>query len=278
MELYPLVDGVILPEVYHFSFSGTHFEIFLNPKYWVQFVEYTGAGTEYSTWQGESFVPPKLSGGDFGQRGCACASRNFEGFMCIKIPAFVTKLDYETSRDLMRTYAHTLSSILSALQQMLYESMEQVEPAIHRLPQLFCLNTHVGLATDLHSAGLDLSLSPLSRRYLEKVGDAVVYEDAIEAMEEHYWRIHPGAEKEIGLFPGAVMVRITQNGVPHLHTVGECACLGAMPENFGDGRGCHLHSHNVDSVYQQFNLLVGVAYIWQAVRDGLRAGIQKNKF
>lgn len=274
MQLYSLVDGKKLPEVYRFGFNGTHFEIFLKPTYWLQFVNFTEWGTEYALRQGEAYVPPVITGGPLGQDGCAFASKTFEGFTRIRVPAFVEKPDDENELVLMRTFAQTLSGILSVLQQLLFDADEQKEEPIYRLPQLFSLETYVASEPGHNSMGLDLSLSPFARKYLEHIGEGTVYYKAVEAMKEHYWKLHPTDKKSVELFPGAVMVCLRENGVLHINTVGESVCLGTIPENFGDERGCHLCSNNVDTVSQQFNLLVGVAYVWSAVYDGFRIAAQ----
>lgn len=268
MEFFPLVDGKRLPEVYHFGFNGTHFVIFMKLVYWRQFVELTKQGTYYASNQGKDYVPPVISGGTFGQHGTANASETPDGFMCIRVPAYIENSDDENQVVTMRTLGHTLASILFLTHHLLYEIEKQKEEALPQvIPQLFVVETYVAYEPGQpHGAGLDFSLSYLARKYLEDLGNNILLDEAIKLMEDHYQR---PSRRHVKLYRGSIDVHVRSNGVLHMHTIGQCACLGAMPKDFG-GRGCHLSSHNVDTVFQQFNLLVGIAYIWQMVRDGIR--------
>lgn len=260
MEFHSVVHGKKLPEVYHLSYDGTHLQIFLNPTYWFKFLDVAGRGTYYAKNQGQEYVPPSVFGGAFGQRECANAVKTPEGFMCLNIPAFLENSNNDDQGVSMHALGRTLASVLFILNHLLHEADKQNEEQWQGAVQLFVLETAVS------PAGFDLSLSLLARKYLEGIGNNVRLDEAILAMEEHY--LKPSKTK-VGLFRTAIEVRLRTHGVLHMHTVGNCACLGAMPKDFGD-RGCHLSSHNVDTVFQQFNLLVGVAYIWQMVRDGSR--------
>lgn len=272
MEFFPVVQGRLLPEVYHFGFNGTQFEIFLTPAFWTRFLDLAGAGTPYAENQGPEYVPPSVFCNSFGLYKCAEVSKTLDGLMCIKVPAFPEKEDEEGDGVTIRSLGHTLSSILYLLENILYETDKWGEEAEQgELPQLFVVETFVAIKPgQFHGAGLGLSLSPLARRYLEGIGEGHRLEDAVESMEEHYFDSTTRRGHNVRLFRGSMEVRISTKGVLHMHTVGNCACLGTAPENFGDGRGCYLDSHNVDTVSQQFNLLVGVASVWQIVRDGLR--------
>lgn len=267
MEFHPLVEGKKLPEVYHFGYSGTHFQVFLNPIYWFKFVGLTEKGTYYAEHQGKDYVPPIVNGGSFGQHGMANASDTDNGFICIRVPAYIENPDDENQVVTMRTLGMTLQSILFLVNHLLHDVDKQEEEVVlQTAQQLFVVGTYVANKPGQpHGAGLDLSLSYLSRKYLKDKGDNIFIAGAVEQMEKHY---HLQSKKIYKLHRGAIDVHIRTNGVLHMHTNGNCACLGAMPRNFGE-MGCYLSSHNVDTVFQQFNLLVGIAYIWQMVREGL---------
>jgi len=271
MEFHPLISGEVLPEVYHFGFNGTHFEIYLNPTYWFKFLEFAGSGTPFALAQEKEYVPPSILCRPFGQRGVATVSHTLEGFVCLEVPAFVKEQGEEKQAILMWELGHTISTILYVLENLLYSASERdwVVEGPWRA-QLFVLETFIAINPEqhFHSAGLGLSLSPTARKYFEGMGDDVALAGAVEAMEDHYRKLYPSGNK-IKLFRGAIRAGIRQHGVLGITTVGDCACIGAMPEQFGENRGCYLHSHNVDTVAQQLNLLVGIAYIWQMVRSGV---------
>lgn len=268
MEFFPAVHGKKLPEVYHFGFSGTHFQVFLPFAYWSQFVDLAGKSTHYALKQSQAYIPPIISGEAFGQHGCANASKTLDGSVCIEIPTFSEKTDDENQRVSLRDFGHTLSGILFILQYLLYRADERKEKAKQGISQLFVLETAMARESGFHSAGLGLSVSPLARRYLEKLGKDIVFDRAVKGMEDH---LYSGRKELTRSFHGDFAVRLREYGVLHMHTVGNCACLGTMPHHFGDNEGYYLSSHNVDTMFQQFNLLVGIAYVWQMVRDGVHA-------
>lgn len=268
MEFFPVIQGKKLPEVYHFGFSGTHFQFFLGSAYWFQFVNLAGRGTHYASGQDQAYVLPTIFGGAFGQHGCARVSKVLDGSVCIEVPAFLEKTDDENQIVSMRTLGHTLSSISFVLQHLLHETDERNEKVEQGLSQLFVIETTVAHEPGFHSAGLGLSLSPLARKYLEGLGKGSSFVKAEEAMKAHYLGPLPDEKEVIRSFHGDFVIRLREHGVLHMNTMGNCACLGTMPKDFGD-QGCCFSSHNVDTVFQQFNLLVGIAYVWQMVRDGL---------
>ncbi len=95
MAFFPVVNGKKLPEIYHFGFNGTHFQVFLPFAYWSQFVDLAGKGAYYTSNQSQAYIPPVISGEAFGEHGCANASRALDGSACIEIRAFSEKTDDE---------------------------------------------------------------------------------------------------------------------------------------------------------------------------------------
>lgn len=284
MTFHSVVMGKKLPEVYHFGYNGTHFQILIPFMYWVQFVNLAGPGTPYASGQGEAYVPPVISGGAFGQHGCARFSKTLGRSAVIEVPAFLENPNAENQVVTMRVLGHTLASILFILQQILYDAEKQKgeakqgsTPVLDTKPagsQLFVLETIVAREPgQFHGAGLELSVSTSARKYLEAFGSQIELEGAMEAMKLHFFMPHVDGQLNRNSRYSDFVVQVRDNGVLHMNTRGNCACLGTMPRDFGD-RGYSLSSHNVDTVAQQFNLLVGVAYVWQMVRDGLLAQAQ----
>lgn len=272
MEFFPLVQGKRLPEVYHLGFSGTHIQVFMPLAYWLKFVNFTGAETHYASGHGQGYAPPSISGGSFGWYGCARVSKGLDGLVCIEVPSFVDESKTVGMHAQMRDLGSTLANIFFVLQHLLHEEDEQnVEVEQGNCLQLFVVETFVAREPGQpHGAGLGLSVSTQARKYLEVFGSQIELERAMEAMKEHFFLPHTDGKIRDKIWRGDFVVRLRDNGVLHMNTRGNCACLGTMPRDFGN-RGCSLSSHNVDTVSQQFNLLVGIASIWQMVRDGLRA-------
>ena len=269
MEHYQLSRGEKIPEVYHFGFNGTHFQFFLQESYWKLFVEIAGEETYFALRQESSYLAPTTRTAIFGFQGCAKVNFTLDENVCIEVPSFLTSQDDQNSRNVIH-YAMTIKMILLILRFILDKVNEEEKVAIFN-SQLFTLETYLGPPEQhFHGAGLELTLSPSARVFLEKLGDNVCIDGARDSMSNHY-NIFYG-EKAIHSSSSmrySFRVNTRTNGILHLNTIGDCACIGAMPKDFTEVEGCHLHSHNVDTTYQQFNLLVGIAYIWQMVRNGL---------
>ncbi len=192
----------------------------------------------------------------------------FAKFRPTLTPFLSEKTDDENQIVSWRALGRTLSDILFVLQYLLYEANKRKEAVEQGISQLFVLETAVAREPRFHSAGLGLSVSPLSRRYLEKLGKDTVFDRAVKGMEDH---AYSDGKELVRPRHADFAVRLREYGVLHMQTLGNCACLGAMPRHFEDNEGYCLSSHNVDTVFQQFNLLVGIAHVWQMVRDGVRA-------
>lgn len=268
MENLSLVyDGKNLPELYHFGFNGSHFQIFLSESSCLGLMEAMGNISHL----GKDFIPPALHNENFGFAGSASLSRTLNQGCCIAIPAVFDTKDYLS----LRSSAKTLSITLIGLSISLYNSAERGESAESNESQLFELRTIVGEKDALHAGGFELSVSHTARRYLETLGKNIRFPEAMRAMKHHadiVWS--SGDDNEGGLSIGHFDVRLRSRGVIGMDTLGDCACLGTAPKDFKETEGYHLLSHNVDGLLQQFNLLVGVAYIWQMVRNGVRGQVQ----
>jgi len=274
-SLFPLTHGEPLPEVYHLSFNGTHFEIFMNSTYWEKFVK-IASETHFPKNMGPTYVPPSMTKPTFGFYGCAEVTHTLDGYTCLRVPALLAPNDEGNPANNMRAFGETLSSIFIVLAHLVYDARESKEfCAPECVPQLFALETFISHEERFHGAGFTFSISHSALKYLESLGKRHLPR-AIESMEHHFFaQSCRDDDDNIRLFRGSMDCRIQEYGILHMHTVGNCACLGVMPQDFGR-YGCGLSTHNVDTISQQFNLLVGIAYIWQMVRDALRTGEYPN--
>lgn len=272
-SFYPLTHGKPLPEIYHLGFNGSEFEIFMNPTYWDKFVK-LASETQFPKNMGSTYVPPSRFRPTFGFHECAKISYTLEGFTCISVPAFIAPHDEENLANTMPAFGRTLSSIFMLLNFLIHDAREAKEIADleKNPPQLFTLETFISNEARFHGAGFTFSISFLALKYLEHLGKRVL-PLAVDLMEDHWVALssHEG-QSNVHIYRGGVDCRLLEYGILHMHTIGSCSCLGVMPQDFGLD-GCGLSTHNVDTISQQFNLLVGIAYVWQMVRDGLRTGI-----
>lgn len=65
------------------------------------------------------------------------------------------------------------------------------------------------------------------------------------------------------MFMGSYSVKVRENGVPDFIVPGNCACLGANPDNFK--YDFDMYSHNLDTPLQQMAMLAGVVSFWNTV-------------
>lgn len=57
-----------------------------------------------------------------------------------------------------------------------------------------------------------------------------------------------------------IRAMVRAGGIPHFIVPGNCACLGANPEEFK--YSLSMYSHNIDSPLQQLSMLAGIASFW----------------
>jgi hypothetical protein len=267
MSFYPVEQGKAIPEIYHFSYDGSHFNIFLTKDLWFQFVQASCAETECAKNLGLNYQAPVFGGGNFGFFASAIAIKDSNGVVCIKIPAFVNTTSAKKRAVSMRNLGVCLSNIFYTLRYLLNKVSKDMPFSTSERSQLFVIETFVLPEPGFHSAGLNLTVSGSARQYFADMSKNTTLTDAISAMKNHYLaeRLSSGRKSNVNC-----IVYIRKNGVIQMNTVGDCACLGALPREFEEKEGYTLESHNIDYVSQQFNLLVGIASLWQTVRTKLK--------
>lgn len=138
-----------------------------------------------------------------------------------------------------------------------------------RTKQLFHVNTIA--RKGLHGGSFDLTVSLPARTYLQSLGENIDLKKISKTMYEHYVLVNGASEYTLNSH--CFRVQLRERGLLNMVTMGDCACLGTSPDKLRDDEGYYLSSHNMDTVSQQFNMLVGIASIWKMVRDG----IEKDK-
>ena len=271
MEHYQLKRGNVYPELYHVGCTGTRLQIFLSKGNWLRYVAVAGSEGPYAENQGSSFTPPRQEGGSFGFAISAEVHETLDGMMCIEVPIFSEKEDGERVAE-MEACVRTISSILFILMYILFD--EEQTPVSNEplpkgvMPQLFCLGICLGEYSRPGSYGIDFTVSPRARLHLGKMGNEPLTRGP-RLMREHYERFY-GSEPALHVSDSEFTLGLRRENILTFKTLGNCACLGSAPPSDPE-EGYTTSSHNVDTTYQQTNLLVGVAYVWQTVRDGILA-------
>jgi hypothetical protein len=132
--------------------------------------------------------------------------------------------------------------------------------------QLFSLQTFYNPNGGFHSAGIYFAISPRAAQFLFNHSDKRI-PDAFEAMRMHHNSKFPN--EKIEEWSTYLTATIREEGTLHYVTYGDCACLGTMPKVLKN-EGYSLDSHNVDTSWQQLNLIIGLAATWKWVRDSLK--------
>lgn len=143
-------------------------------------------------------------------------------------------------------------------------------------PQLIAVNTYYSEGEDgsQPNAGLDAGFSPdicqlLSKRYtndeaLPLQTDKVFhfYSGLTVSSKKEYQR-EQGRYLRYGRNFHSVCVYMRKAGIPHFIVPGNCACLGANPDNFKVDH--EISSHNLDTPLQQMAMLAAVVVFWNDI-------------
>lgn len=264
MEFFPITSfGKPYREFYHLSFSEVYFKLHFNVEIWKSIVFHIKSGTYFAGRQPGSYIPPTEEGGLWGYGGSTNTEVLDNGSVVVSMrraPALG-----ENNLEEITHSAKTLSLILNMIMSYAYDNEDKLKLEQGQKPQLFHLETIV--AKGFHGGSFDLSVSLQARQFLCRFGESRL-DETRHLMCEH-WKKLFGNDKNKKVNPSWFDVRTKGRGLLHIITLGDCACLGTSPDSFSDDEGCYLVSHNVDTLYQQFNMIVAIAHIWQMVRDGL---------
>ncbi|OHA84547.1 MAG: hypothetical protein A2408_03565 [Candidatus Yonathbacteria bacterium RIFOXYC1_FULL_52_10] len=252
MKTYDIVHGPATPEIYSLGFDGKCIQFFVDLATWNDIgsrLKQTGRRLDYVT-----------------------TSRTLDGSLAINVPV-IPSIVWENGPWIeLREYARTISTLERILGTLIYESRDA--PDTGEPYQLFHVNTYVGKPAgkrhgQWHGGGIDLSVAHSARTHLEVHGGSIAWEEVLKSMQTHHAATFPSVAEEYRYGPASFKARVRERGLLHLHTIGNGVCLGANSDSFSDDEGCYLSGHNVDTVAQQFNLLVGIASVWQAVHKGM---------
>lgn len=271
MEFHPMIRGKVYPEFYHIGFTGTHFQCFLSDEVWEYIVNLIGAGSRYAERQGIRFIPPAHGGGVWGFDSSGCTQRTLEGDLCVEVRAVcdTTRTDGVRSGE-MGISARTITTLFWGLYHFAFDLSEEypdgvvLSPGV--LPQLFLPATYIADPMVPGGYGIEVTVSPQARKILADHLTTDLTQGS-HMMRRHMESIY-GEDELTGFSDYDFSIFVRESGMLNFKTLGNCACLGGPPVR-DVGAGYCLSSHNVDTSHQQMNLLVGVVYVWQAVRETL---------
>jgi hypothetical protein len=135
--------------------------------------------------------------------------------------------------------------------------------------QLFSLETIHRNDTHFHAAAADLTVSPVAGTFLLAHSEERI-PGARRAMKEHWGALFPDIRKRKEYMLSTDLSGVVREyGTLSFTSIGNCACMGAMPEKPQPGHGMYIDSHNLDTSWQQLNMLAGIAAMWRWVRKSL---------
>ena len=125
-----------------------------------------------------------------------------------------------------------------------------------------------------HASPVEVGFSKSAHELLvREYPQGVTLDGCVEAIHEDYFGLSTTTKRELerekrkllrwrGGFTGITSM-IRHGGIPHFVVPGNCACLGANPEEFN--RRKEMYSHNLDSPLQQMAMLASLVTFWNGV-------------
>lgn len=172
-------------------------------------------------------------------------------------------------KDKLSAIAETLSHIFLLDHQITADTVKKEGGGSRDDIQLFSLETMFSKEEEFHGAGLSFSVAPKAAVFLGKHPPGTLIPNAVKEMKSQWLKISGVKRKESRYTDQAFTAHLREYGMLSLSTMGNCACLGEVPEELGENRGFGITSHNVDYAPQQINLLIGLACVWDWVRESL---------
>jgi hypothetical protein len=138
-------------------------------------------------------------------------------------------------------------------------------------PQLMAITTGYSKEPMFHNCPIGVGFHSAAVEVLrEKGAEGMVVGPAEEQILKFYTGLscHTIREKmkteknfrEYGASYTGIRAAVRPGGTPHFLVPGNCACLGANPDEFK--RDYSMHSHNMDSPLQQLSMLAGLVSFW----------------
>jgi hypothetical protein len=181
-------------------------------------------------------------------------------FIVVEIPS--------NDKSKLRAIAETLANIFYFEPYLTAENVKKKD--VYTGPvQLFSVSTMFSADEEWQTAALSFSVSPHAATFLAKQPPGTQVPDAVKEMKKQWLAITGTKRKDFEDAELFFSAHLKEHGMFRLSTVGNCACLGKRSEELKKNQGFHIASHNVDFSHQQINLLVGLACVWDWVRESL---------
>ena len=176
--------------------------------------------------------------------------------------------------------AEQVSLLLELLNFCVPEGEQVLDFCLSNDVQLVAIDAYHRKDGGYHANGMRVRFSERARSLLQKeYGEGVDLPSCKVCAGEVYGKLSSETKKEFNRmrsdcanrYGGAFGVRamVRKKGVPDFAVPGNCACLGANPDNFQYSG--EIDSHNLDTSLQQMAMLAAVVTFWNDVLRPLHA-------
>lgn len=140
--------------------------------------------------------------------------------------------------------------------------------------QLMTLQTAYNKDSHFHACGINVGFCKTTRELLaQKYKTRVNIKECEEIAFNFYFGLSSSSKREFeeykrkylsyGAEFTSINVSVRSGGTPHFIVPGNCACLGANPDEFKNGGD--IYSHNLDTSLQQMTMLASLISFWNGV-------------
>jgi hypothetical protein len=187
----------------------------------------------------------------------------------IKLPNyFHKKIDWDT--------LHRCAEKIQVLFWLLNAYFEETPPdfCLSSKPQLMAIETSFQQGADFHGCGINIGLSSdictlLALNYENGAIIAECEEIAFNVYLQLSTKTKNGRDSQrkryrsYGPSFNSINISVRNGGTPHFIVPGNCACLGANPDEFKHDH--EMYSHNLDTALQQMTMLTSLISFWNNI-------------
>jgi hypothetical protein len=178
------------------------------------------------------------------------------------------KIDWEGVRRSVDSFGVILSSLHYAYKEAATYKLSEKPQLL--LVECFSQDQYSYITVGLSPKAVQtLQVSDYKNMQLSSVTEtmSIVHEKLFGGIKKGFLSNIQETDGRIGLTYQDISAIIRKEGVPNFTVPGNCACLGANPDNFKNDR--LLTPHNIDTPLQCVTMLVGVIAFWNEVLQPL---------